>query len=243
MGLVDLKKKAAVSLQKKGLSGQRAKVALVIDISASMDNLFSSGTVQKTCERLLGLAMNFDDNQAADIFLFGERSHSVGELTENNFSDFVQKQILRKYSLEGYTRYAGVMKDVIDFYYPGQAPQNKPSLFGLFRSKKEEKEVSPAEEPVYVLFLTDGDNGDHAASEEVIREASKLGIFWQFVGIGRTSFNFLRNLDEMPGRHIDNANFFALDDLNRITDEELYDRMLTEFPSWIKEAKSKGVLK
>jgi len=72
-------------------------------------------------------------------------------------------------------------------------------------------------------------------------EASKYPIFWQFVGIGKSSFDFLEKLDNLKGRVVDNANFFAVNDINAITDQELYQRMLTEFPLWLKAAKEKGI--
>jgi len=48
--------------------------------------------------------------------------------------------------------------------------------------------------------------------------------------------------DTMDGRFIDNANFFQLNDLNKISDEELYDRLLAEFPTWLREAKIKRII-
>jgi len=62
------------------------------------------------------------------------------------------------------------------------------------------------------------------------------------VGMGSTHFSFLQELDDMDGRYIDNANFFKINDLDKISDEELYERILAEFPSWLKEAKSKGII-
>ena len=52
----------------------------------------------------------------------------------------------------------------------------------------------------------------------------------------------LRSLDEMGGRVVDNAGFFAVDDIDRVTDEELYERLLREFPDWVRAARSAGVL-
>jgi len=46
----------------------------------------------------------------------------------------------------------------------------------------------------------------------------------------------------MNGRFLDNANFFHVNDLRQISDEEFMDRVLNEFPQWIKEARAKGVL-
>ena len=55
-------------------------------------------------------------------------------------------------------------------------------------------------------------------------------------------YGILEQLDTMPGRYVDNANFFALDDLHDISDVELYDRMLKEFPLWLKEIKKLGMI-
>ena len=47
----------------------------------------------------------------------------------------------------------------------------------------------------------------------------------------------------MDSRIVDNADFFHVDDLAKITDEDLYQRLLNEFPSWIKAAQLKCILK
>jgi hypothetical protein len=46
----------------------------------------------------------------------------------------------------------------------------------------------------------------------------------------------------MTGRKVDNCDFFALDDLHDVSEDGLYDRLMTEFPDWIREAKKEGVL-
>ena len=68
-------------------------------------------------------------------------------------------------------------------------------------------------------------------------EASAYPIFWQFVGLGGRKYGILEQLDTMGGRTLDNANFFQVDDLDSITNAELYARLLNEFPTWLREAK------
>ena len=46
----------------------------------------------------------------------------------------------------------------------------------------------------------------------------------------------------MTGRVIDNCSFFELDDLNDVSEESLYESMLEEFPSWLKEARKIGLI-
>lgn len=214
---VQLKRKVTLAVKRVGLEGQRARVALALDISVSMRRMFEAGTVQRVCERLLALGVKFDDNGAVDIFLFGNKDYDVGELSEENFYGFVEQEIASQYRLEGKTNYAGVINRIVEKY------------------------TTEPGDPAYVLFITDGDNHDKAEAEEAIVKASKFPIFWQFVGIGGSTFEFLDKLDTMSGRFIDNANFFALNDINRVSDEDLYQRMLVEFPSWLKEAKQKGI--
>lgn len=94
-----------------------------------------------------------------------------------------------------------------------------------------------------MFFVTDGDNFDRSQTEKLIKEYAKLPIFWQFIGVGDSSFSFLEKLDEMKGRFIDNANFFQVNDIDRISDEQLYNRLLNEYPKWLQEARRKGILK
>ena len=59
------------------------------------------------------------------------------------------------------------------------------------------------------------------------------------MGIGDSNFDVLRKLDTMEGRYIDNANFFHFEDIETVSDEQLYENLLDEFPSWLQEAKEK----
>lgn len=233
---VDLKKTVNEVVLTKGLSDVRARVGLVIDISLSMSNLFSNGTVQAIVERLLALGVKFDDNKAIDIFLFGVKGYEIGELHESKFYDYVNKEITRMYALEGGTNYAGVMKRIVKKYSEERESGLK-KFFKPFTGGK-----NRVVDPAYIMFLTDGDNQDKSEAEKIIRESSKYPIFWQFVGIGSSRFPFLEKLDDLSGRVVDNCDFFHLNDFKSISDTELYNKLLTEFPNWIQQAKSKGIL-
>jgi hypothetical protein len=52
----------------------------------------------------------------------------------------------------------------------------------------------------------------------------------------------LEKLDTMEGRTVDNAGFFALDDIDTVDDQELYRRLLSEFPDWLLAAKSARIV-
>ncbi|MEK5036232.1 VWA domain-containing protein [Paenibacillus sp. FSL R7-0302] len=240
---IDLRKKATRAIEFRGLGEQIAKVALVLDISGSMSNLYANGTVQDVVERTLALGIKFDDNQAIDVFLFGVNDYEVGELTEDRFYEYVSREITSKYRLEGSTNYAGVMQRIMDKYTSAGKSKKSPlgKIFGSLI--KEKNEAVTIDEPVYVLFVTDGDNHDKEEARRVIREASKRGIFFQFVGVGREPFPFLEELDDLQGRFLDNANFFYAGDIKNYDEQTLFDKLLTEFPGWIEQARSKNLIK
>jgi len=216
--IVDLSKKAAFAANKHGIEGQRAQVVLVLDISASMNALYKTGVVQRVIERLLGLAVAFDDDGQIDLLLFGTNAYQLPPVTLDEIEGYVERVILSQYKIREATNYAPPLRLIRDQYR------------------------SPQPAPVFVIFLTDGGNADRPASAEVLRELSSQPVFVQFVGIGKEDFPFLRKLDELPGRLLDNAGFMAVNDLDAIKDLELYDRLLNEFPRWLAAARGQGLL-
>lgn len=236
--LLDLSKKAKISLEKVGLQNHEAKVALCLDISGSMYDLYRSGKIQEFAERILALGTRFDDDGSIDIFLFGQYAHDAGELTIDNFDGFVNRMIHR-YPLEGATYYSDVMKMVREHY------------FGFAQRRRE---PLSEEIPVYVMFLTDGAAFDETRTIGEIESSSYEPIFWQFMAIGESNydvygnyqnvgnFGFLEELDNLTGRFIDNANFFHVADPAGIPDNQLYDLLMTEYPGWVKLARSKGLI-
>ena len=239
--LVSLAKKAEVSLKKANLTSHRAKVALCLDISGSMSGLYRSGKIQRLAEKVLALGTRFDDDGAIDIFLFGEKAHNVGEMNLENFRDFLPA-LLKRHPLEAGTCYGKAIRLIRQHYFP---------------EGRGERQTAPvkSEQPVYVLFLTDGQTSDERISEEQLRWGAYEPIFWQFIGIGKSNkdvkktgiagffsklaasdFSFLERLDTMDGRYVDNANFFSLEDPEQVSDESLFDLLMGEYPSWVQEA-------
>lgn len=220
--LVNLAKKASVSLEKRQLQQLTAKVALVLDATGSMNRQYKEGRVQEVVNRLLPLAVSFDDDQALDCWAFGKQCSYLGEVGLNNYADFIDTAQggWRKWELGARTNNeARVMKAVTDFY------QND----GL-------------NVPVYILFISDGGVRDTRGITKIMTEAAKLPIFWQFVGLGGRSYGILKELDDMTDRLLDNCSFFELDDLDDISEEALYENMLEEFPSWLKQARAIGLV-
>ena len=233
--LVSLAKKAAISLEKKGLLDHRAKVALCLDISGSMSGFYRSGAIATLVQRILALGLRFDDDGEIDVFLFGADAHDYGSVGVEDYRNFVPA-MQRRYPLEGGTNYGRVMAMIRRHY---------------------QHDLQAGQQPVYVMFVTDGETQDRSESERQIRDASREPIFWQFMALGQSKaqakgffrrllasdFGFLTYLDEMPGRLIDNASFFQVADPAEPSDEELYDLLMGEYPQWLAAARKQGLLR
>lgn len=241
--ILDLSKKAKISLEKAGLQDHTAKVALCLDISGSMSSLYRSGKIQEFAERILALGTRFDDDGSIDIFLFGAKAHDAGELTIDNFNGFVNR-LTKKFPLEGGTYYGKAVKMIRQHYFGSASSRNKPLSCDV---------------PVYVMFVTDGETFDKQETINHIQSSSYEPLFWQFMAIGKSNkaankrgffkqlfqsgFTFLEELDQLSGRYIDNANFFSVEDPKSIPDNELYDLLMDEYPEWVKAASAKGLIK
>lgn len=221
---IDLRKKTVkICLEKKNII-DKARVGVVIDKSTSMEGLYKKNVVQDVTERILPIALNMDDNGELDTWIFANQCKRLTSVSIENFHGYVNREILKKNTWWGSTEYAPVMRDIINKYIEEEPMTNVPTL---------------------ILFFTDGENDlrDKPITKKLIKDAAKYNIFWQFIGIGRARFEFLDQLDNLSGRIVDNANFFKIDDITKISDSELYDKLLNEYPIWLKAAKEKKILK
>ena len=113
-----MKKTAGIVLEKKKLTGVVARVGLVLDISGSMRNLYKNGTVQKVVERILAVASQFDDDGMLDIWVYDNEFSRLPSVTEKEFENYVNLQILNNDSIHKFGRNdePPVMYDVMNKY-------------------------------------------------------------------------------------------------------------------------------
>lgn len=242
MSSINLRKQQVINLKKEiGIGGVKAQVVLALDFSGSMSTLYSNGTVQETLERVLPIGLAFDDNQEVDFYLFHDTYIKVDpSITMATIAGLAAK-IDRKYS-KGGTNYAPVINKIIQEYRPITAEVKAGGLRGMLGGK--ETKVEAAKYPVYVIMITDGANFDKEATKAAIIEASKLNIFIHFVGIGpdKGEFKFLEKLDStLIGKALDNVSFMYIEDLNKISDDQLYRGFMKEFPNWFKQAVARKI--
>ncbi|MBY8342811.1 VWA domain-containing protein [Streptomyces spinosirectus] len=223
--LVSLYKSAGASLHRHGIEGVRAAVYLVVDYSGSMKPYYQNGSVQALADRVLGLSAHLDDDGRVPVVFF---STDVDAETDIALADHQGRidRIVAGLGHMGKTSYHLAMDAVIDHYLD-----------------------SGSTAPALVVFQTDGGPINKLAAERYLCKAAKLPLFWQFVGFGdphSKQFDFLRRLDDLAvpdKRVVDNAGFFhAGADPAKVSDAQLYDRLVGEFPKWLVAARAEGIL-
>lgn len=226
--IIDLTKKSLVQLEKHNLLDVQARVALVLDASGSMNWQYKNGDVQRIVNRLMPLAIHFDDDGQFECWAFANLTTQLDQVTLHNVNDFINQTQLGWKNWHVGSRINNeipAIEAVIDYYYPQST-----------------KSLSQKNVPVYVLFISDGGVGNRRQMEKILTECANVPIFWQFVGIGGSNYGVLEKLDDLKGRVVDNCNFFALDHIKSVSDERLYELLLEEFPQWLQAIQQRGII-
>lgn len=205
--------------------GVRARVVLVIDKTGSMQKLYRGGTVHRVVERMIPVATQLDDDGTLEAYLYALTFAKLPDITVAGGEQWAQTYLHLTGTHQG-----------IDYDGIGGRNDELPVMRAVIDT------LAPGAEPTLVLFFTDGGFAKKREIAALMREASELPAFWQFIGLGKANFGVLRTLDELDGRVVDNAGFFALDDIDQVDDAELYRRLLGEFPDWLRAARTAGVV-
>lgn len=205
--LIDMSKNG-----KTNMTNHTARVAIAMDYSGSMRGMFANGAVQDVITRLLPIALKFDDNGELESWLFSDDYERLKAVTMANYEHYVKRVMLNAKLHMGSTNYAPALEDIVHYY----------------------KKKHPSTTPAFIIFITDGDNFDAAETNKIVRELSNYNMFVQFVGIGYgSSFQYLRELDNLSGRKHDNTGFIAVRDMEQMSDQELYTEMLRQYNDWL----------
>jgi len=226
--LLPTAEKTALSLEKRNLTGLTAAVALVLDYSGSMGDLYRDGSVQELAEKVLAVATQLDDDGEIDIYIFESKAHYLGTLNLANFRDGI-KALTQGYRM-GTTDYAGAINLVTE----RSSGAKKKGLFG-------KKSSGPIANPVLALFVTDGVPDNEGAAKKALIEASFKPVFWQFVSLGG-KIPFLDGLDNLAGRDVDNASYLNVPFVATLDDDTLLDVLLSEYPGWVADQRQRGAI-
>lgn len=232
------KQQVAVSLRKHGAPDVvTARVILVLDASGSMTRLYDRGVVARVVERMSAVAAQLDDDGEMQAWTFASTSAQLPDLVLGDLPTWLSLHV-RCGELSMFSRRKQLMPGQVDMRVVGIQNEEQKVIADVRRYVRQH----PTAAPTLVLFFSDGGVYRNKEIEKELRAAVPEPIFWQFVGLGRAGFGVLERLDTLKGRKVDNVGFFAVSDIEKISDAELYDRLLTEFPAWLKAAAAAGVL-
>ena len=228
-----------VNLEKRGAAGVRARVALVLDRSGSMRALYSSGAVGRLVERIAPVAAVLDDDGELDAWTFADHCARLPTLRLPELTEWIEQQV---YIRAGNRQLPPLPDGGL------RVPDHLVGVFGGNNEPEVMREIldtfaAEPGDPVLVLFFSDGGVNRSRQIEELLVKAAAAPVFWQFVGLGRSDYGVLERFDTLPGRQVDNAGFFQVDDIDGISDADLYDLLLSEFPQWLAGARRLGVLR
>lgn len=205
-----------------------AECIQVVDNSQSMEwekrRYFTRGVVQAVVERALAACLaGLDDDGRVPVLFFDSVLHPEEVLTKDNYEGFVSRWFDPR-RMRG-TQYLPVINKIVEDV------------------RQEVQEAEGHVIPKLVLFVTDGEPGD---SEDAIKRAlfnaADLPIFWQFIGLGYKP-EFLEELDNMPGRVIDNVGLTVVHSVENMDDETWFREALTEYiEKWLPGARKLGLV-
>lgn len=251
--MVKLSKESGINLQR-----HVARVAVDLDYSGSMRGLYQRGNVQQTISRLLPLALRFDDNGELDTWIFDDEFHRVESMNLGNYKDYIESEIMSQGWTMGGTSYSPVLIDNLKYYFGADdEPKSKKkksgiigfisSLFDTDSDKDDEadkynmeqkiKNISTDKQdvPVFIIFITDGEAFDIESVEIVLDRINTAKMYIQFIGIGDASFNTLEKIHKHnSARKYQNTSFMTVKSLNDMSDDELYDKLLSGYVKWLK---------
>lgn len=243
-------------LEKKQVPKITAEVVAILDVSGSTQSLYLKGTMQEGLQRIVPVALNFDDNGSLPVYVFSDGndySQLKNQLTSTNYKDFITNEILFNQDLKlwGSTDYEPVLWQALHDlgFIVDQTPTVVPSFFkSLFNRSTannpvhEFKTDSKSHLPAIIYFITDGENSreDKAPTRALLEQMStaRANVYFNFIGVGEASFSFLKEIgDAYP-----NTGFAQIKDIARTAgSDEIYEFLIPdELTTWLRSGALTG---
>lgn len=204
------------------VAGRPIKTVLCCDASGSMFDMYRNGRVQRALDKFFAFATTLEDGCSMDLWAFGAKSRQFGAVTMDNVRDYTFSES------GGFERWMGLLN--YQYNNEPEAMRDIMMIYGALRV------------PTVVLFLTDGRLSSDWEIEEILIKTSRFPVYWQFIGLHGEEYGVLDHLENVDGRHTQNAGFLKMDDIDDLTDNALYEELLMGVDTWLQELSYKKML-
>ena len=198
------------------------QTVLCADASGSMFDLYRGGRVQQMFDKFFALSSTLSDSGALDCWAFAAKSRQLEPVTLDNIRDYTFSQA------GGYERWMSMLN-----YQYNNEPEAMRDIMMIYGGLRR---------PILALFLTDGRLQSDCEIEEILIKTSRFPVFWQFIGLYGEEYGVLNHLDEIDGRHTQNAAFLKMEDLDDFMDSGFYRTIFANTAAWLEELDRKQML-
>lgn len=219
-----------------GLHNHKAKTAMVLDISYSMDGPYENGSVQRALSIAAGIAVEFSDQSrhSLSVYLFAKDVFPVVNITEHHIpvaADKIYERVHREWRITKIEdpRCQGTV------YWKPLEQAFKEHLSQEWRTKKFSNET-----PLFMLFITDGGNKeDRTQFLDLMEASSKCPVYVLFVGVGpETEFKLLNDVCKGSS----NASVTVVNDLKNFNLDKP-DKIFGHYVEWLKVSYQSGLIR
>jgi hypothetical protein len=237
-------------LEKRNVPKITAEVIAILDVSGSTREIYYNGTMQQALQRVVPVALNFDDNGSLPVYTFNDGDDFnllETELTAADYANYVNQHIINNGDIDlwGGTDYAPVLHAALQelgFYRSKNIAHAAKGFFKRLLANDEAisaehfSEKSKSKLPAIIYFFTDGDNtsDDRNPTKELLQAAefAHSEVYFNFIGVGNASFTFLKEIADAYG----NTGFAQIHDIEKVADsDDVYEYLLPdELTEWLK---------